>query len=188
MNIYDFDKTIFNGDSSVKFYKYSFCHHPLLVTKASFKSIKEMIKYIFKKSNLGFIKSELFSYVKNIDNLEEEINKFILKETKNIKKFYLENKKDDDVIISASFDFLIVPFCQSLGIKNIIATKYDIKKGKIIGSNCKGEEKVKRFNEIFSGSKVLNAYSDSLSDIPMFKLAKNAYLVEGNKLTPFQDL
>ena len=114
------------------------------------------------------------------------MHKYVLRKQKNIKKFYLEQKKDNDVIISASFDFIIKPFCESLGIKNVIATKYDVKKGHIIGVNCKGEEKVKRFNEQFKNVKVDKAYSDSLSDIPMFTLAKKAYLVKGEKLSLYQ--
>ena len=186
MNIYDFDNTIFKGDSSVKFIKYSLIRHPFIVTISIIKGFKEGLKYAFKKSNLGLVKSELFSFVKNISNFDEYMHKYVLRKQKNIKKFYLEQKKDNDVIISASFDFIIKPFCESLGIKNVIATKYDVKKGHIIGVNCKGEEKVKRFNEQFKNVKVDKAYSDSLSDIPMFTLAKKAYLVKGEKLSLYQ--
>ena len=185
MNLYDFDNTIFKGDSSVNFYKYSLARHPFIVFASSLKASKEIIKYIFKKSNIGYIKSELFSYVKHIKDLDTYVNNFILKESKNIKKFYLENQKEDDVIISASFDFLIVPFCKSLGIKNIIATKYDVKKGSIIGNNCKGEEKVIEFKKLFKDREVNEAYSDSLSDIPMLSLAKKAYLVKDNEIIEY---
>jgi len=185
MNIYDFDNTIFEGDSSVKFIKYSFLRHPLLLTWCFIKSFKECIKYLLKKSDFGIIKSELFSFVKYIKNFDEYMNKFVLKHEKYIKKFYLEQKKDDDVIISASFDFVVRPFCESLGIKHIIATNYDTKKGRIIGNNCKGKEKIVRFNKLFKNPQVQNAYSDSLSDIPMFEIAKKGFLVKGEKLEPF---
>lgn len=185
MNIYDFDDTIFDGDSSVKFIKYSFCHHPIMVSWCFIKGIKECIKYLFKKSNFGLIKSELFSFVKNIDNLDEYMNDYVIKHQNNIKKFYLEQQKDNDVVISASFDFIVRPFCEKLGIKEIIATKYDTKIGCIVGKNCKGKEKIVRFNKVFKNPKVNEAYSDSLSDIPMFEIAKKAYLVKGEKLIPF---
>lgn len=186
MNIYDFDDTIFDGDSSVKFIKYSFYHHPLKVSWCFIKGLKEGVKYIFKKSNIGLVKSELFSFVKKIDNLDEYMNDYVLKNQKNIKNFYLEQRKEDDVVISASFDFIVRPFCEKLGIKYIITTKYDTKKGCIIGKNCKGKEKIVRFNEIFKNPKVNAAYSDSLSDIPMFEIAKKAFLVKGNELIPYK--
>jgi len=185
MNIYDFDNTIFAGDSSVKFIKYSLIRHPFLVIWCFLKALKECIKYLFKKSNFGLVKSELFSFVKHIKNLEDYMDKYVLRHQKNIKQFYLEQKKEDDVVISASFDFIVRPFCERLGIKYIIATEYDTKNGKIIGKNCKGKEKIVRFNKIFKKPKVYEAYSDSLSDIPMFEIAKKAYLVKNDKIIKY---
>ena len=182
MNIYDFDNTIFDGDSSFKFIKYSFVRHPFLLLWSFLKAFKEAIKCLFKESNIGNIKSELFSFVKYLNNFDKYMNNYVLKMKKHIKPFYLQQQKENDVVISASFDFIIIRICKSLGIKNVIATKYDIKKGHIIGENCKGEEKVHRFNKIFSNTTVNEAYSDSLSDIPMLKLAKKAYLVKRNKI------
>ena len=187
MNIYDFDNTILKGDSSIKFIKYSLFKYPFNVSKSILKAFKEYIKSLFHQSNLTNIKSELFSFVKYINNFDDYINEFIIKNQKYVKKFYLEQKKDNDVIISASPEFLIKPFGKSLGIKNVIATQYDIKNGKIIGKNCKGEEKIKRFKEIYNIDKVLNAYSDSLSDKPMFNIAKQAYLVKGNKIIKYNE-
>lgn len=186
MNIYDFDDTIFDGDSSVMFIKYSFFKHPILVLWCGIKGLKEIVKYLFKKSSIGEIKSELFSFVKHLDNLEEYMNKYVLKHEKYIKKFYLDQRKNDDVVISASFDFIVRPFCESLGIKHIIATEYDTKKGCIIGKNCKGKEKIVRFKKTFKNPKVNNAYSDSLSDIPMFEIAKNGFIVKGEELIPYE--
>ena len=186
MNLYDFDNTIFSGDSSNRFFWYSFLRHPLLVIVAIFKACFECLKYLFGKSNFGQIKAALFSFVKYISNLEEYINKYVLLNMHRIKKFYLEQKKENDVIISASFDFIIKPFCEKLDIKNVIATEYDTKEGKIIGKNCKGNEKVKRFYELFTKETIINeAYSDSLSDIPMLKLAKNSYLVKKEKIRKY---
>ncbi len=186
MNLYDFDNTIYDGDSSVDFIKYSLLRHPWLVLFAIFKAFKELIKYPFHKSNLGLIKSELFSFVRYIENFDEYINNYVLKKIKNIKKFYLDNQQPDDVVISASFDFIIIPFCQKLGIKNVIATLFDVKKGHIIGDNCKGNEKVKRFKKVYKNVNVEEAYSDSLSDVPMLQLAKRAYLVKGEEVNLYK--
>lgn len=187
MNIYDFDNTIFKGDSSNKFIWYSLIRHPLIVLWSFIKTLKELIKWLFKKSNLGLIKSELFSFVKYIKNLPEYMDKYVLKHQKNIKKFYLDQMKDDDVIISASFEFIVRPFCDKLGIKHIIATEYDVENGHIIGKNCKGPEKIERFRKIFPKNKVKYAYSDSLSDIPMFKIAEKGFLVKDEIIEEYKN-
>ena len=178
MNIYDFDNTIFKGDSSVKFIKYSLVRHPFIVLISIFKCLFAIIT--FKDFNI--IKSKLFSFVKHIKNLEDYLDMYINRNMKNIKKLYLNNQKEDDIIISATFDFIIKRFCQKLNIKYYIATRYDIEKGMIIGNNCKGEEKVKQLYLNFAHLEVNEAYSDSDSDIPMLKLAKVAYKVKRDKL------
>ena len=181
MNLYDFDNTILKGDSSKRFFFYSLLRHPLIVLLSLFKTLVEVIKLVFKKSSFSKIKSTLFSYVKYISNLDDYMDKYASKNIHRVKNFYFDNQKDNDVIISASFEFIVKPFCDKLGIKNLIATKYYTKNGKIIGVNCKGKEKVRRFYEIYPKDTVIEeAYSDSLSDIPMLELAKKPYIVEKN--------
>ena len=182
MNVYDFDNTIFDGDSSVKFIKYSFLKHPFKVIFCTLKSSK----YLFcKEDRLGKIKSEIFSFVKDINNLDLYVNIFVKKNMKHIKKFYLEKRKDNDLVISASFDFLIKAFCQELKI-DYIATLYDTSKGCIIGKNCKGEEKIRRFKSIYKDAQINESYSDSLSDKPLLEYAKVSYLVKKNELIEYK--
>lgn len=186
MNIYDFDDTIFDGDSSVCFIKYSLVRHPLLVITSFIKGIIPFIKYLFKSASLGDVKGVLFSFVSKIDNFQLYMDEYVLKYQDNIKPYYLELHKSSDVVISASFSFIVEPLCKKLDINNVIATNYDVKTGSIIGKNCKGEEKIRRFNELYKDSIVEFAYSDSLSDIPMFNRAKKAYIVKGYKLIPYK--
>ena len=66
----------------------------------------------------------------------------------------------------------------TLSIKNWMSTKYDLKTGKIIGENCYGNEKLKRFNAQYKNLKLEAFYSDSMSDLPMMKASKEAYFVK----------
>ena len=116
---------------------------------------------------------------KNIDKI---VNKFWSKKANGIKEWYARQRKPDDVIISASLGFILKPIMDTLNIKNWIATNYSIETGKIYGKNCYGEEKVVQFNKMF-GEKTLEAfYSDSLSDLPMMRISKQAILVDGDNL------
>ena len=63
-----------------------------------------------------------------------------------------------------------------------MASNVDPYNGKYSGDNCWGEEKVRRFKEVYPKGEIDNFYSDSYSDIPLAKLAKNAYIVKGNEL------
>lgn len=187
MNIYDFDDTIFDGDSSLYFIRYSLIRHPFIVLVAFIKTIIPFIKYKKGIIKFGCVKAKLFSFVTKIKDLDSYMELFSLKYKDNIKGYYKDIRKDNDVIISASFRFIVESLCNKMDIKNVIATEYDTSTGNIIGLNCKGEEKIRRFNLLYGNSIVDNAYSDSLTDIPMFKRAKKGYIVKKYDLIEYTE-
>ena len=68
------------------------------------------------------------------------------------------------------------------------ATNVDLNTGKIIGENCYGEEKVKRFYQAgYNKDSIDEFYSDSLSDSPLADISKKAYIVIGEKLIPWKE-
>ena len=122
---------------------------------------------------------------KYIDNIEELVELFTWRHVKNIKGWYLQQQKEDDVVISASPEFLIQSFCRKLNIQSIMASKVDIHTGKYDGLNCHGEEKVRRFYERYPNGIIDEFYSDSRSDTPLAKISKRAYLVNGDEREPW---
>ena len=162
MNAYDFDNTVFYGDSTAKFYFFELKRHPKIFLKTP--------------SLLGaFTKYDIDGEVKAFWNINID----------NIKPFYLEQKKTDDVIISASPEFLLSPVCNKLGLENLIASRVDKKTGKYDGINCHGKEKVRRFYEEFGETDVEEFYSDSYSDTPMAEIANKAFMVKKDEITPW---
>ena len=185
MNIYDFDDTIYDGDSCRDIIKYGIKHYPLKTIKSLFKFLIIYIKYKFKKVPFEQVKQEMLSFIFSIDNYEEFIDSFVDSHFKNIKKWYLDNKKENDIIATASYELWISKFAFKLGIKNVIATKTN-NQGIIIGKNCKRKEKVVRIKKEFKNATFENSYSDSMSDLPILELSKKAFVVEGNKLIPYE--
>lgn len=182
MNAYDFDKTIYNGDSTADFYLFCLKRHKKIITLAP-SLIKAFLKfYVFKKGTKTEFKEVMYRFLKFCD-IDKDINDFWIINKRKIKVFYLEQKKSDDVIISASPEFLLKPIYDELGINYLIASNVNCKTGKYSGINCHGKEKVRRFYENFGEkTKVDNFYSDSYSDTPMAEIAKKAYLVKQEKL------
>ena len=103
-----------------------------------------------------------------------------------IKAWYPPRHRDDDVVISASPEFLIRPACQKLGVSVVIGSPVDKRTGLFLGPNCHGQEKVSRFRARFPGGRIGEFYSDSRSDKPLAELAERAYLVKGEKLTEWR--
>lgn len=185
MNIYDFDNTIYDGDTNKDLIFYSIKRYPIKVLKSIFRAKKIWCKYKNDKIPFSKVKESLLSFLFQIDNVDEYLDIFVDKNLNKIKTWYLNSKKENDIIISASYEIWISKFCKKLGIKYFIATKTD-KNGKIIGNNCKGIEKINRLKKEFPDYKINCAYSDSKSDIPMLEYAKKSYVVDKDNLIPYK--
>ena len=184
MNTYDFDKTIFDPDSSYCFYLYCLRHYPGAMVKTLPRSIAGGLRYAAGKGNTKMLKEQLFSFLPNLPDVDGAVKDFWDENRQRLAKWYLRQKRSDDVIISASPEFLLRPVCDELGVR-LIGTRMDKHTGKISGENCHDKEKVRRFYEEFPGACTEEFYSDSLSDTPMAKIAQRAYIVRKEKLSPW---
>lgn len=185
MNAYDFDKTIYNGDSTADFYLFCLKKHKSIILLAPSLLCAFCRFYVFKKGTKTEFKEKMYRFLTKC-NAEKDVAEFWDKNCGKIKEFYIKQKNSDDVIISASPEFLLAPICRKLGIKHLIASKVDSKSGKYSGVNCHGKEKVRRFYEEFKDGEVDEFYSDSLSDTPLAEISKKAFLVNGNKITEWK--
>lgn len=185
VNVYDFDKTIYKNDSCEDFIKYTFLKHPFLIIYTLIKSFPTWILFVLKKKTLEELKNQLMSFVPKINNFEGFVNNFWNKKDHLIKKWYLNQRKEDDVILSANFDFIIEPICKRLGIKNYICTKFNIKTGKIESTQCRKENKIKMFIEKFPNFIMNKTYSDSKNDIPLLENGVEGYVVKGEMINKY---
>ena len=185
MNIYDFDETIYKGDTCKDVVKYGLIKHPFLTLNSLVKAF-----FLKKKYDKGLVSYEhakevMLSFIFKTKNYEDFLNRFVDSHMKNVKPWYKDIQTENDIIASASYEIWISMFAERLGIKYVIATKTD-KNGKIVGKNCKASEKVNRLNKEFKNVKYIHAYSDSKVDTPILELAKESYVVEGDKLIPYK--
>ena len=184
MNVYDFDQTIYYPDSSYHFFLYCLKKHPAAVLPVIPGSLVLALRY--RKGSIGAkeLKQQLFSFLKRLPDPQPLIRDFWKAHRVNVQTWYLQQKREDDLIISASPQFLLEPIAEELGVR-LIATPMDIRTGQIHGLNCHDTEKVRRFREAFPDATIEAFYSDSLSDSPLAKLAENAYLVKHDQLLPW---
>ncbi len=183
LNVYDFDNTILKGDSTALFYAYC-----LVRTPRMFLRLPKLLwgaLFILKKDKQRF-KQDMFAFLRDLKDPEAAVTTFWDRNIRRVKRFYLQNRCDDDVIISASPEFLIKSAVDRLGNARVLASPVDIHSGLYSGLNCHGEEKVRRLFEVCPGAKIDEFYSDSHSDEPLARLAKKAYLVKGEKRLPWQ--
>lgn len=186
--LFDFDGTITNKDSFFLFIKYYVGWSKLIVGFVFLAPVlffyktglipnwraKEIVLTYFFKGQLVDIfsrKAEIFSL--------EIIPSIIKPKATEIIREYL-NKGDAVVIVSASIDFWLKPWCDLNGLQ-LISSSLIVEDGKITGKlngpNCYGLEKVKRIKERFDLTRHIEicAYGDSKGDKEMLDLAHKKY-------------
>ena len=184
MNVYDFDKTIFHGDSTARFYIYCLTHRPKMWLDIPGQAVNALL-YILRIKEKQAFKERMFHFLTLIGDVDATLDAFWKKNFSRIKPWYYETQKPDDVIISASPEFIVKPACDRLGIRCTMGSPVDKHTGKYFGLNCHGKEKVVRFRAVYGDAQIDEFYSDSYSDSPLAELAQRAWLVKGMKLLPW---
>jgi putative flippase GtrA len=185
MNVYDFDRTIYNGDSSIDFYFFVLCRKPYLIVLLPVQ-VLGIVLYLLGILSKELMKEKFFVFTRFIP-IQKAVLNFWDKNRKKIKLWYMRQKQDSDIIISASPEFLLEPLvCGYLGV-TLIASRIDQITGKFIGKNCFGEEKVIQLYEAFPDIIIDNFYSDSLSDVSLAKEAIQSFIVKGHKIISWND-
>lgn len=181
MNAYDFDKTIYNGDSTVDFFLFALKQQPALLHCLP-RQAAAFCLYAAGRIGKTQLKERFFCFLSCIDApaLAEE---FWNENRHKIYDWYLSQQKADDIVISASPEFLLAPICRRLGITRLIASRVDSKTGQFTGENCRGEEKVRRLKQEWDIDCIDDFYSDSLSDLPLARIADRAFLIQKGKVT-----
>lgn len=185
MRVFDFDNTIYDGESGMDVFLYYLKKDPKGVAKFVPKFMEGFLKYKRHVITINEVKTKyalhLKEYLKKIENINDDFEKFWDINEKNIKSFYYKIKKEDDVILSACPKCLLEVMTNRLGIKNVIATELNPKTGEI-GEICYNENKVNMFRKVYGDVEIDEFYTDSISDKPIMDISKNVFLVNGDKI------
>ena len=184
MNVFDFDNTIYRGESFVDLFIMVLKKDPTLL-----KNVPLMVSGV-AQYKLGTLRLEkalekyagIFEeYVSGLDNLDGLVNEFWDKHIHKVKPFYLDVKSEDDIVISASPEIVIAEVCRRIGINNYVGTKYDVEAGKL-GMVCFRENKIKAFYERYPDGKIDTLYTDSMHDKPLMDISDKVFFVTGDRI------
>ena len=182
-NVYDFDGTIYRGDSTADFFVYCLGRYPKI-----WRDFPGAV-VMFAGMGLGLVektraKERFYRFLTFVPDVERSVTDFWQSHEINLEQWYLAEKTGDDLIISASPEFLLAPICRQLEV-SLLGSRVDPKTGKTDGINCHDEEKVRRMRKACPDTEILRFYSDSLSDAPLARLAQEAFLVRRGRRRPF---
>lgn len=190
MRVFDFDGTIYDGESLFDLYLYSARHDPKV-----FRYIAPVLRYAVKyklgratleqmeygvgKMTEGYL-TEL-SRSKRVASVEQLVDDFWDRYYARIKPWY--QPESDDVILTASFGLTVGEACRRLGVGNLVASEVDVETMKVTYLNF-NTNKTKRFRELYGPDAVIDEfYTDSKFDQPMIDMARHAFMVKGNTIT-----
>lgn len=193
LSVYDFDKTIYNGETLNDFYRFYLIKKPWKIYTVIFQ-LWYFLLYVLKIISLEKLKENFLCFLngENTDELKGLIREFWEKKESQInpwvKDEILKNKKETEILvaISASPTFLIIDRLRVMGFDVVIGTDFLFESTKfhshITSKNCKNYEKVKRMNKWAEDNNIqydiVNFYSDSIADKPLFDLAENKYWIK----------
>ena len=179
MDVYDFDGTLYRGDSTADFFKWCARRYPrvgLTLPRAGVAGACFGLRLIDKTR----LKSALYRFLPCVPDIEREVELFWARHEERITGPC--HARPGDLVISASPEFLLRNVCSRRGLL-LIASQVDPHTGRVLGPNCSNEEKVVRFRAQYPDFAIEHFYSDWRNDDPLASLATEAYLVDIRKNT-----
>lgn len=185
MNVYDFDNTIYDGESVLHFFFFYIKKAPYLI-KYIPKVLYALVKYKAGKITVEKALEDYAPFVEDFFRSIKDINadsvEFWDCHMNRIKPFYKEIRRTDDVIVTASPEITMQEICKRLEIRHCVGSLIDENTGKITRL-CMRSKKVPAFLEAFPDAVIENFYTDSpKNDAPLIELAEHAFVVKGNKI------
>lgn len=181
MNVFDFDGTLYRGDSTWDFFWFCLKRRPSVVRVFPIQ-IWGTVSYLLGGSDKTRWKERFYSFLRCINDIDAMTEEFWKQNIKKMDEGIISLAKPGDLVISASPEFLLRHPCGRFGFR-LIASRVDQATGITTGENCHGQEKVSRFRGEYPHEIVECFYSDSQSDLPMASLAQHAYIVSKGTLS-----
>ncbi len=185
MNVYDFDNTIYDGESVFDLFLFYVRRDPgllrllpkVLIAFAKYKRGKVTAE-AFLRENAALVESKL----REIPDIEGDMRAFWDEHMRKIKPFYDGLRRDDDWIVTAAPDFSMREVCRRLGVRNCVSSRVDLETCRILHFNLR-ERKIDAFLEACPDAQIDAFYTDSpANDAPLIEMAAHAYVVRGSRI------
>lgn len=189
---FDFDKTLTHSDSFFRFLRYT--HGNLGVFLRFLRVAPQGIAFKLGRCSRTHVKEsavERFYGGWELQRFLEIAEQFSLEELPKIldpqaieRYRWHKDQGHRCILVSASFEFYLRPWAQSVGFDDVLATRLEVQDGKLtgrfIGENCWGPEKVCRLKGLLGEEKgyELYAYGDSRGDQELLAYADYPYFRE----------
>ena len=184
IDVYDFDGTLYDGDSTVDFWLYCLRRKPSLLRFLPAQAFSGLMM-ASKAWSFTRGKGVFLRFVTAID--AKAFARDFWSDKKALQKlgdWFDQRPRDLPIVIaSASPQFMLEPIAQRLGALHLVATRVDLDTGRLEGENCRAAEKIGRLHSLLGDFSVRAMYTDNpKADGPLLALADERYLVTHGRL------
>ena len=184
IKVFDFDNTIYKGESSIDFALFMMRSNKRVILYLP-SIFWNLLRYKLCIVDREKLQAAITDAVKFIVRDKEEVlrlaDSFWKKHVRKLDKRMLDSISADDVIVTASPSFLISAAGNRLKTKNIIGSVLDLDKKEVAYLNF-GENKVKKYRELYGTESIGCFYTDSFNDKKMMDISDRVFLVKNGKL------
>lgn len=184
MNVFDFDNTLYCGESSVDFALFMIRSNRRIIfwlPKIFWNLLKYKLCLVKKDDMEAQIDRFLQSCLPELEVLHRLVRRFWKTHIHKLNAGILCKIKPEDAIVTAGPSFLLYPIQKQLGTSHLICSEVDLKRKKVLYLNF-GERKAKRFREWYGQTEIDAFYTDSYYDSAVMALAKQVFLVKKGKV------
>lgn len=184
VNVYDFDNTIYRGESLVDFILYYMRRDPKIwphLPRLAVIGIRDALHLFTVEQAIEAYAAFLEGYYVHLGDLTARVSDFWDRNERKIKPWYESVRREDDIIISGTTDFILDEIMHRMGIQRYIGSSIDPQTGKF-RRLCFMENKVTAFCELYPGTEIADFYTDSMNDRAMMDIAEHVFLVQGDRI------
>ena len=188
MRAFDFDNTIYDGESTVDFFMFCMKKHPSLITyfpRVVYSLLKYKLCIMSREAITKYVEKVAFDALDKIGDVDCYVKMFWDKNEKKIKKFYLDDHEKTDIVISAGPSFLLDEALRRIGITNRICSEVCFKTRKIT-KLCFRSNKRELFEEAYPGDIIDEFYTDSANDKSLMAICRKVYKVKNDEITLYK--
>lgn len=183
MRVFDLDGTVRKGNMSVDFF--IFCMFRSYKVSLYFPlSLQGLVRYKLGLLDITKSQNNFVRFVKYINDPQKMVSMFLKKTSYKTYDWYEKQRQEGDIFITASPDFVVLPYCESLGVENVICTNVNLKNATVDGKPCIKDEKLRRFYEKYGEDAIIDElYTDSLSeDGSLAAVSKRVYVLKNGHI------
>ena len=184
MNVYDFDNTLYDGESTLDFSIFMIKNRrKILLWMPSI--LWNFMKYKFCLVNKEKLEDLINAFMRSVIRDKQEILKLSVKfwenHRKNLNTALISQIKQEDMIITACPEFLIDVIKSELVTSNLLCSQVDLDRKRVLYLNF-GKNKVLQYQKQCGNKAIDCFYTDSYPDQAMMNISKKVFRVTKGKI------